>query len=202
MTPSTAADLKAALRGIVLRPSDLPASWKATAAQTDSSSNAANARLVRCAGGTDTSGHEQAKVDSDDFSVQTFTVSSSATRLRSKADIDADIALLKRPKFASCFKTQAIREIKTSLPKSAKLGAMSVVVHPGPVSGLSNVAGTLQVTVPVTVQGQKVTIYLDAVFITGRLVQAEVDFEGIGSPFPASIQGLLTKVVADRAARA
>lgn len=190
----------------MLKAPDLPASWKATPAQSDPSDARARVKagveLARCAGGTDTSSHELGRVESAEFSNRGFSVSSSATRFKSKSDIDADIALLHRPKIAACFKAQALKQLTTSLPAGAKLGALSVVVHPLPGGGADHVAGTLNASIPVTVQGQKVTVYADSVYITGPLVEAEIDFQGVGSPVSPALQAKLTKIVGDRAGRA
>lgn len=202
---ATSAGYEATLDKIVLKASDLPASWKTSPAQADPSEGRvrakAGAELARCAGGKDNTADELTRVDSAGFSSQDFTVSSSATRLRSTSDIDADVALLHRPKIAACFKAQGLRQIKMSLPAGAKLGTMSVVVHSFPRRAADHVVGTLNASIPVTVQGQNVTVYTDSVFVTGPLVEAEVDFEGIGSPVSPALQAKLTKIVADRAAR-
>lgn len=197
---SAPAGSKAALAKIVLRPSDLPASWQATPVPNSPGNARIGAQLAKCAGGKDNTADEQTKVNSDRFSVQNLTVSSSASRYKSKADIDADVALLKRPKSASCFKALTVQQIRASLPAGTKLGAVSVAIHPGPTGGAANVAGTLHAKVSVTVQAKTVTVYLDSAFITAApFVEAEVDYQGVGSPVPATLQTNLTRTVAQRA---
>ncbi len=191
---------KAALAELVLRSSDLPASWKATSAQAQTSDSQENAQITKCAGGKDTSADEVAKVRSDDFSVQGLTVSSSATLFKSKADIDADIAQLKRPKIASCLKGLLVKELKTSLHAGSKLGTVSVVVHAGPHGAAPNVAGTLRATIAATVHSRKVMVYTDSVFITGPRTEVEVDYQGVGSPVSATMQTKLTAIIAKRCA--
>src|SRR3712207_8783374 len=46
-------------------------------------------------------------------------------------------------------------------------------------------------TIPLTVNGQQITFYIDVAFITGRLTEASVEFFGVGSPVPAALQSSL-----------
>ena len=192
---------KAALAEVVLRSSDLPASWHATPAAADTSDSQENAEIATCAGGKDTNADALTSVQSDNFSVQGLTVSSSATRFKSQADIDADIALLKRPKIASCYKTLLVKELTASLPAGSTLGTVSVVVHAGPHGAAPNVAGTLHADIAVTVRSHKTTVYDDDAFVAGSLTEALVSYEGVGSPVPATVQAQLTAITAERCAQ-
>ncbi|MFL6162532.1 MAG: hypothetical protein ACJ74U_09895 [Jatrophihabitantaceae bacterium] len=195
-TPATAAQLKK----IVLQPADLPG-WKATPAEPDSPSDASDqAKLVACAGGKNTDADKLADVSSDDFALGDATVSSSASSYKSQSDLDADIALLHSPKLSTCYQNLAKSAMATSLPAGTTIDSVSVKVSPGPGTGPANVAGAGVATVMVRANGQQVPVYVSFAYITGPLIEAEVDTENVGTPVPpATVQALVTKV-AERAA--
>lgn len=196
VTPATGVQLKK----IVLRPGDLPSSWKAAPAQPDSSSSSDQAELTRCTGGRNTDKDQVATTDSDDYSFGNATISSSATSYKSRSDLDSDLALLKSPKLATCYNQLLKKQLRTSMPKGAGLGAVSVRFTPGPGAGPANVAGSGSATVSVSVGGQHVKVYVNFVYLTGPLIEAEVDAENVGSPVPAGVLQAAVKAVAHRAA--
>jgi hypothetical protein len=49
------------------------------------------------------------------------------------------------------------------------------------------------------VNGQQVRVYLTVAFITGPLIEAEVDAENVGTPVPATVVNPLVATVATRA---
>ena len=86
-------------------------------------------------------------------------------------------------------------------PAGATVGTPTVTVTPGNPAGTpSNVIATASVTVPVTVSGQNVTVYLGVAFIAGTLVEAQVDTENVGMPFDSATATAAIKAVADRVA--
>ena len=194
---------KAALRKIVLQATDLPVGWKSEPAdQSDSTDDPEQAALVRCVGGTNTSAHEVAKVESNSYSSGTSSISSSATRYRSKADIAADVALLKRPLVAPCFQALLKRDLAKSPPSGTKIGTVSVHVTPGAGGGPANVAATLVATITLTASGRTVVLFENVAFITGPLIEAQVDFSALAKPVPQALRTKLIAVVAGRAAHA
>jgi hypothetical protein len=185
---------------MVLRQGDLPSSWKATPAEPDSSDGSDQAQLMRCVGARNTDKDQVATADSHDYTLGEATLSSSASSYKSQSDLDSDIALLKSPKLTSCFTQLLKKQLATSLPKGASLGAVSVKFSPGPGSGPANVAGSGSATVSVTAGGQHLKLFIDFVYLTGPLIEAEVDAQSVGSPVPAAVLQAAVKAVAGRTA--
>ena len=52
----------------------------------------------------------------------------------------------------------------------------------------------------VSANGQRVAVYVTVAFITGPLIEAEVDTSNAGTPVPASVVKSLVATVANRAA--
>jgi hypothetical protein len=195
VTPATVAEL----RKIVLQATDLPG-WKPSPAEPDSSSSADQAQLMACVGAKNTDADQVATTDSDDFNLGDATISSSASSYKSQSDLDSDLALLKNPKLVPCFNQQFQKYLATSMPEGAGVGAVSVKFTPGSTGGPANVVGSGSAAVPVTVNGQQVTVYIDFVYVTGPLIEAEVDAENVGAPVPAAVLQAAVKAVATRAA--
>jgi len=107
---------------------------------------------------------------------------------------------LHNPKFAPCDEQLAKKSLATALPAGAMIESASIKVTPGSAGGPANVAGTETGTIKVSVNGQQVPVYLTAAFITGPLIEAEVDTENAGAPVPASVVNALVATVATRAA--
>jgi len=198
-SPTVSPATLAQLRKIVLQPTDLPG-WKASPAEPDSSSSSDQAQLMACVGAKNTDADQVATTDSADYSLGDATISSSGSSYKSQSDLDSDIAMLKSPKLLPCFTQQFKRDMVTSMPKGASVGAVSVKFTQGPGDGPANVAGSGSVTVPVTVSGQQAMVYIDFVYLTGPLIEAEVDAENIGAPVPAAAVQSAVKAVATRAA--
>jgi hypothetical protein len=196
ITPATVVQLKK----INLQAADLPSGWKAGPSQSDPSDKSGQAELVKCVGAKNTDADQVATADSADFSLGEASISSSASSYKSQSSLDSDLALLKSPKLIPCFQKQLKKEIATSLPDGASLGAVSVKFTPGPGAGPANVAGSGSATMSVTAGGQQLKVYVSFVYITGPLIEAEVDAESLGSPVPAAVLQAAVKAVADRAA--
>lgn len=193
-TPATVVQLKK----IVLQPGDLPSAWKASAAESDSSQG--EGELAKCVGGKNTDSDQVASTDSDDYSLGDATISSSASSYKSQSDVDSDVALLKSPKLTACANQVFKKDLASSMPEGSSLGTLSVKFTPGPGAGPANVAGAGSVSVPITASGQQAMVYVDFVFVTGSLMEAEVDAENVGAPVPAAVLQAAVKAVADRAA--
>jgi hypothetical protein len=196
-TPASLSQLKK----IVLQPADLPSGWKGTPYQPDPNSAAENTNLAACVGARDTDGDQVASANSDDFGLGNATISSSANSYRSQSDLATDIATLHSPKLSSCFSQMMKTQLASSLPAGTKVASASIKVTPGSAGGPANVIATGTGTVQVQVNGQQIPLYLTVAFITGPLIQAEVDASNVGTPVPASVVNRLAATVATRAAK-
>ncbi len=197
-TSSTAID-KAHLAAITLKDSDLPAGWTSAAPSPNTDDAAAQAQMATCLGVRNTFKDSVDEAQSQDYTMGDATISSDATSFRSQADIDNDVAMLKRPKIDSCYAKLVRAEAGPALPAGTKITAVSVHVTPG--GEPSNVAATVTGKLTVSVSGQTVVVYDDTALISGPRIEAEVDFENVGAPIPATLQKQLIAKVAARAAR-
>ena len=200
--PARSAPDQAALARVVLRPTDLPPGWIATPHESDPTDPGSQAAVAGCTGVSDTGAGGVAEADSPDFGQDGATISSSATSYRSQADIDADVAVLKNPKVSACFRQLLRTAVASSLPTGAKLDAVSLKITPGTGGGPSNVVGIVRATVTMTMSGMRVAVYLDMAFITGRLIEAEVQIVNPRLPISDSVFFALVRDVATRAALA
>ena len=191
----------AELSAIVLQPSDLPAAWTAAPHQADPGDAADQAALVACVGGTNTDPDKTAEVDSSDFSLDDASISSNAASYKSQSDLDADTALIHSPKISTCYQQLVKTEAASSLPAGSTITAVNLTITPGPGGGPSNVVGTGTGSITVSSGGATVTIYDSVAFITGPLLEAEVDFDSPNQPVPATMFANLVNVVATRAAK-
>ena len=196
-TPATQAHLQT----IVLQPADLPAGWKGTPYKADPSDAANQAALLACVGGKDTTADKVAEANSDDYNLDNATISSSANSYKSKSDIDADIATLQNPKLGSCYEQLLNKQLATSLPAGATIKSTSITITPGSGGGPANVVATGSGTIQVSANAQVVPVYVNVAFITGPLIEAEVDAENVGTPVPPAVVSALVAKVAARAAQ-
>jgi hypothetical protein len=196
-TPASLSQLKK----IVLQATDLPSGWKGTPYQPDSSDSANNAALVQCVGARNTDSDKVAEAHSDDFALGDASISSSASSYRSQSDLDSDIAMLHSPKLSPCFEQMMKTQLAASLPAGSTIDSASIKITPGSAGGPANVVATGTGTIKVRVNGQQVPVYLTVAFITGPLIEAEVDTENVGAPMPASVVNPLVATVATRAVK-
>jgi hypothetical protein len=196
-TPATQSQLKA----IVLQPSDLPPGWKATPYQPDPNSAAEDNALATCVGARNTDSDRVAQANSDDFGLSNASISSSASSYKSQSDLTTDTATLHSPKLSACFSQEATKQLASSLPAGSKIESASIKITPGSAGGPANVIATGTGTIKVEASGQQVPVYLTVAFITGPLIEAEVDAENAGAPVSASVVNPLVATVANRAAK-
>ncbi len=189
------------LQKIVFQPADLPSGWKGTPYQPGPNDSASNAALVKCVGGRNTDSDKVAEAHSDDFALGDASISSSATSYRLQSDLDADMAMLHSPKLSPCFEQTTKKQLAASLPAGGTIESASIKITPGSAGGPANVVATGTGTIKVQVNGQQVPVYLTVAFITGPLIEAEVDTENIGTPVPASVVNPLVATVATRAVK-
>jgi hypothetical protein len=196
-TPAPLSELKK----IVLQPADLPAGWKGTPYHPDPRDAADQAAMVSCVGARNTDSDKVAEAHSEDFALGDADISSSASSYRSQSDLDTDVAILHSPKLPACYDQLVKKELGGSLSAGATIDSASIKIMPGSAGGPANVVATGTGTVKVTVSGQQVPLYVTVAFITGPLIQAEVDAENPGTPVPASVVNALVATVATRAAK-
>jgi hypothetical protein len=203
-TGSTSASSSAAgqarLAAIVAQQSDLPAGWSATAYQADPSSAASQAAMLACVGAKNTDPDKVGEAHSSDYSQGQASISSQAASYKSQRDIDSDIAVLKNPKISSCYEQLIKTQVAASLPQGTQIKAVSITITPGSGGGPANVVATGTGTVTVSAAGGQASVYLDVAFITGPKIEAEADFENIGSPVAAGVRTALIAAIAGRAA--
>jgi hypothetical protein len=203
-TGSTSASSSAAgqarLAAIVAQQSDLPAGWSATAYQADPSSAASQAAMLACVGEKNTDPDKVGEAHSSDYSQGQASISSQAASYKSQSDIDSDIAVLKNPKISSCYEQLIKTQVAASLPQGTQIKAVSITITPGSGGGPANVVATGTGTVTVSAAGGQASVYLDVAFITGPKIEAEADFENIGSPVAAGVRTALIAAIAGRAA--
>ena len=200
-SPSATPLAQADLAQIVVQQSDLPAGWTGTPHEADPNDAADQAALVQCVGGKNTSADKVVEANSPDFSLSQSTVDSSATSYKSQSDVAADTALINSPQISSCYEQLLKAQLATSLPAGGKLGAVSITITPGSGGGPPNIVGLGTGSVTATVSGQPLTIYLAVAFITGHLLEAEVDVESVGQAIPVSLFSSVVTAVAARAAQ-
>ena len=191
------------LQAAVLQDADLPAGWRGEPSDGDSEDDAGvGAAFLRCVGGEDNSADEVDEAHSDDYSsAEGSGISSSATSFRSQEAIDSDVAVLTDPAAPGCFAEQMRTVLESSgLPAGTTIGNPQISLEAGSGDGPDNVVATATGTIPLTLQGQQITFYIDAAFITGRLTEASVEFFGVGAPVDTDLQDALVETVADRVA--
>ncbi len=188
------------LQKIVLQPADLPTTWKGTPYQADPSEAADHAAFVKCLGVRNTDADKVAEADSQAFALGDASISSSATSYRSQSDVDADVAALHSPQLSPCEEQLVTKRLATSLPAGATIESASIKITPGSAGGPANVVATGTGAIKVSASGQQVGIYLTVAFITGPLIEAEVETENVGTPVSSSLVESLVAAVASRAA--
>jgi hypothetical protein len=191
---------KSLLEQIVLQADDLPG-WTAAPYQDDLSDNQDELDLLHCTGARNTDSDKVAEINSSDFSLDQATISSNATSYRSQSDVDGDVALLRSPKFASCYQSLVKDQLGKSLPAGTTISSAKVTITPGRGKGPVNLAATASAVITVASGSLSLTVYVNVAFITGPRIEAEVDAENVGTPVPAALRSKLVQAVAARAAR-
>ena len=199
-SPSATPASQAQLQKIVLQPGDLPAGWKGTPYKPDPTAAAYDAALARCVGARNTDPDKIAEAHSEDFDLGDASISSSASSYPSQSDLDVDIAILNSPKISACYSHLFSKLLTASLPAGAKVDSTSIKITPGAAGGPANVVATGKGLIRVSANGQRLAFYVTVAFITGPLIEAEVDTFNVRAPLPASVVKSLVATVANRAA--
>src|SRR6185503_4835891 len=149
---------KSLLEQIVLQAADLPG-WTAAPYQDDPSDNQDELDLLSCAGGRNTDSDKVAEVNSSDFSLDQATLSSNATSYRSQSDVDGDVAVLRSPKFASCYQGLVKDQLGKSLPAGTKVRSAKVTIAPRGAGSPANLAATASGVITVATGSMSLTLY-------------------------------------------
>jgi hypothetical protein len=198
-TPTVTPASLSQLKKIVLQPAELPPGWKAAPHQADPNEAADDAPMYKCFGMRNTDSDKVAEASSDDFSLGNASIFSSASSYRSQSDLDAAIAMLHSPKFSSCIGTTLTKQLTASLPAGATVQPVSVKITPGSAGGPANIIATADYSFKVEGNGQEIPFRMTSAFITGPLIEAEVDTLTTDAPVPASVIKPLAAAVATRA---
>jgi hypothetical protein len=197
--PSTPSN--AALNAISVQPSDLPAGWTTGPVDVDRSEDASHAALVGCVGGRNTTPDRLAEVHSPDYSQGDATISSQVSAFKSASDVAVDVQLLSSPKINACYAALAKAQLGTTVPAGTKINSIKVTVTPGAGGGPSNLAGTATAQINLTINGQTGDAFLNVAYITGPSIEAQVEFQNVGTPIPTALRNSVIAKVAARAAR-
>jgi hypothetical protein len=190
------------LTAIALQPADLPAGWTGAPSDPDPDAAAESAQLAQCVGGRDTYADETGDSNSDDYSLDNASIGSEVTSMRTADDLKADIAVITSSKISGCYDKLAAAQLGQGLPAGTTLKSASIVVTAGPAGGPSNVVATAAGKVELTINGEAADLYINVAFITGPLIEAEIDFTNLAAPVPAALRASLIAKVAARAAAA
>ncbi len=195
-TATTAVDVaadKAKARALVLRPSDLPAGWKATPHQDDPTDKAFDDELAACLGRPSPSTYLTARADSPDFARGDAEASSQAQLVRTAADFSADVDAIRGPKFMPCVRRVATR----SLQQLAGASVRSVAVAPLAVASHGEFSSGFRATIRLLLQGQLVSVYQDGVLLGKGRIELTASFSNVRQPpDPALEKALVAKLSA------
>ena len=109
--------------------------------------------------------------------------------------------MMHSPKLSSCFDQLMKKTLVATMPAGTTVASSSIKITPGSAGGPVNVIATGTGTIKVSVNGQQVLFYVSVAYITGPLIEAQVDTFNVGSPVPASVVNPLVTTVATRAAQ-
>lgn len=195
---------KQALSAMLLQPSDLPAGWTASAPSPNSPTDSAvQAQFAQCVGIRSTEPDKVAESDSSDFGNQNASISSSASSYSSPDDVTTDISAFDNTAKASqCMKTLAQTAMESSLPPNTTIDKVDLKIDRQPSGAPSNMVAQLAATITVTSSGTTLPVYLHIDYVAGKQIEADVDFENVGTPIDTTLESQLVQVVAQRVAAA
>jgi hypothetical protein len=193
-TPATAgSDAAATARAqkLVLVQSDFPAGWTGTAPTPDTPDDkATNEEFANCVGASGESA-KVADVKGDNFSMGSpaTQVGSEAQIVKDEATYRRDVAALKGPKFQPCLQSLLTK----ALTKAAGGAPANVQVSQITVPSFGDVTAGLRMTAGITVQGQNLTLVLDAVAMAKNRAEVTGTFSNLAQPFDAALEQSLIK---------
>jgi hypothetical protein len=179
-------------QSVVLHTNDLP-SWGQSPSDSD---NDPNVQLADCAGVQP--GQEIDSADSVDFDRGTSFVSSTASVMRSIADVKADIASLLSPRFTKCARELLPKVLAKNAPSNGHVSNINFQLvrrHAGEPKRLI-ATGVGRVTF--SVSGESATLFFDMAFLAGTRMEALVFFGKVGARMTAAFERKIEAIVASR----
>jgi hypothetical protein len=152
-------------------------------------------------GARDTDSDKVAEVHSADFAYASASISSSAASYRAQGAPNADVALVKSARFSPCYQRTLKNQLAASLPAGATIQSTSFTVTPTTGGTPSNLVATGAGVVRVGLKKQRVAVYLTAAYISGPLLETEVQTMSVGEPVTRSLVKTVVASVAARAAK-
>jgi hypothetical protein len=184
-----------------LQPADVPSGSQGAPYGPGPNDYATSAAFVKCIGVRDTGSDKVAEAHSEIFASGNFIIKSEASSYRSPSDLVTDMAALHSPKFSPCFEQMVNERLVAAAGPGSAIESSSFKLIPGSAGDPANVVAIGTSTIALQTNGQQVKIYQTAAFITGPLIEAEVDILSPDTPPPASLVNPLVVAVATRAAR-
>jgi len=185
------------LKTFLIQASDLPDGWNSTPYKARPDGVTGESAMAKCMGETSPT-DSVTEVHSDTFFSGGARIGSSATSYRSRRAVDAAVAIYHNPKFSPCFTRLLKRALANSNPPGTPIEA-SYQITPGAAGYPSNVVATATGFVKVGAKGNGT--YLSTAYISGPLMEAEVDTFNNGEPVPANATKSLFASVANRVAQ-
>lgn len=193
-TPVNVAADKAKARTLLLKPSDLPATWKATPDQRTAEDKALDEALAACLGRPSPATYNTADIDSPDFTLGNAEASSQTQIVRTIEDFKADVAAAGGPKYLPCAKgilTQAVR--RQLQAQGASLQSLSV--EPLRVPRYGQFSMGIRTTVKYMIQGQAGSTLIDTILLGKDRIELSISLSNADRPFdPALASALVAKL--------
>jgi hypothetical protein len=209
MPPQDVTADKAAALSAALKLSDLPTGWTGVPHTNSPSSPSVDTALAACLGVPveRLNKNGPADVDSPDFSdANNNSISNSLGYTPSAAAAQSELATFQDPKVPGCLATALTAYVKDqaahpanpsdTLPPGVSFGAATVAQESFPTIGDQSIA--YRVTVPVSAQGQSITVYVDLVVAIKGRAGVEMDFTSLSTPFPSDQEASLITLVVGR----
>jgi hypothetical protein len=184
------------LKTFLIQASDLPDGWNSTPYKGRPDGATGESAMAKCMGTSPTD--SVTEVHSDTFFSGGARIGSSATSYRSRRAFDGALANYHNPKLAPCFAGLLKRALANSNPPGTPIEALYQIM-PGSAGYPSNVAAIGTGFLKVGVKGNGT--YLSTAYITGPLMEAEVDTFNNGQPVPPNATKTLFAIVANRIAK-
>jgi hypothetical protein len=202
---ASTASSKAQAKKDLLVLSDMPSGWKTEKGSTSGGSgNFPGAKqMAGCIGvSSKLFNSNPPEVDSPYFENQSgsLEVQDSVSIFGSARVAKAELAALSNAKTPSCMTTIMNGAFKAKIAASAGQGATlgTISVTRANPANLAKGATGLDVSVPITSQGQSLTVNITVSYAIKGTLGQEVNFNSYGSPFPATLSRSLTAAALSR----
>jgi large exoprotein involved in heme utilization and adhesion len=173
----------------VLVQSDFPAGWTGKAPTPDTPEDKANAaEFSACMGMSGDDAHS-ADVKGDEFGMGSpgTQASSQAVIIKGEASYRQDVAALKGNKLQPCLQTLLTK----ALTKVVGTAPTNIQVTPLIVPTFGDVTTGLRMSASLSVQGQNLTVVVDALLIGKNKAEVTGTFTNIGQPFDLALEKTL-----------